>query len=87
MTIATGAHARPIGCKGEQEYKGRGISYCATCDANFFTDLEVYVAGGGDAAVEEADWPQAVSIRLASSSMARSRLNFFMCFSLLVCRF
>mgnify|MGYP000588686919 CR=1 FL=1 len=54
MVIATGAHARPIGCKGEQEYKGRGISYCATCDANFFTDLEVYVAGGGDAAVEEA---------------------------------
>ena len=54
VVIATGAHARPIGCKGEQEYKGRGISYCATCDANFFTDLEVYVAGGGDAAVEEA---------------------------------
>ena len=36
VIIATGAHARPIGCKGEQEYKGRGISYCATCDANFF---------------------------------------------------
>ena len=43
IIIATGAYARPIGCKGEQEYKGRGISYCATCDANFFTDLEVYV--------------------------------------------
>ena len=54
IIIATGAYARPVGCKGEQEYKGRGISYCATCDANFFTDLEVYVAGGGDAAVEEA---------------------------------
>ena len=53
IIIATGAYARPIGCKGEQEYKGRGISYCATCDANFFTDLEVYVAGGGDAAVED----------------------------------
>ena len=39
IIIATGAYARPIGCKGEQEYKGRGISYCATCDANFFTDL------------------------------------------------
>ena len=51
IIIATGAYARPIGCKGEQEYKGRGISYCATCDANFFTDLEVYVAGGGDASV------------------------------------
>ena len=41
IIIATGAYARPIGCKGEQEYKGRGISYCATCDANFFTDLAV----------------------------------------------
>ncbi len=47
IIIATGAYARPIGCKGEQEYKGRGISYCATCDANFFTDLEVYVAAAG----------------------------------------
>ena len=54
IIIATGAYARPIGCKGEQEYKGRGISYCATCDANFFEDFEVYVVGGGDSAVEEA---------------------------------
>lgn len=54
VIIATGAHPRPIGCRGEEEYKGRGISYCATCDANFFEDLDVYVAGGGDSAVEEA---------------------------------
>lgn len=54
VIIATGAHARPIGCKGEAEYTGRGVSYCATCDANFFEDLEVYVVGGGDSAVEEA---------------------------------
>lgn len=54
IIIATGTHARPIGCKGEAEYAGRGISYCATCDANFFTDLEVFVIGGGDSAVEEA---------------------------------
>ena len=54
MIIAAGAHARPIGCEGEDKYRGSGISYCATCDANFFRDLEVYVAGGGDAAVEEA---------------------------------
>ena len=52
--IATGANARPIGCENEDVYKGQGISYCATCDANFFTGLDVYVAGGGDAAVEEA---------------------------------
>lgn len=54
IIIATGAHPRPIGCKGEEEFRGRGISYCATCDANFFEDLEVFVVGGGDSAVEEA---------------------------------
>lgn len=54
IIIATGAHSRDIGCKGEEEYKGRGVSYCATCDANFFEDFEVYVVGGGDSAVEEA---------------------------------
>lgn len=54
IIIATGAYPRPIGCKGEQEFMGKGVSYCATCDANFFEDLEVFVVGGGDAAVEEA---------------------------------
>lgn len=54
VILAMGASPRPIGCKGEEQYKGSGISYCATCDGNFFTGLEVYVAGGGDAAVEEA---------------------------------
>ena len=54
VIIATGAVARPIGCKGEKEFMGKGVSYCATCDANFFEDFEVYVVGGGDSAVEEA---------------------------------
>lgn len=54
VILAPGAHSRPIGCKGEDEFKGKGVSYCATCDANFFEDFEVYVVGGGDAAVEEA---------------------------------
>ena len=36
VIIATGAHARPIGCKGEGQFRGKGVSYCATCDANFF---------------------------------------------------
>ena len=54
LIIATGAFARPIGCKGEKEFMGKGVSYCATCDANFFEDFEVYVVGGGDSAVEEA---------------------------------
>lgn len=54
VIIATGANPRPIGCPGEKEFTGRGVSYCATCDAAFFEDMEVYVVGGGDSAVEEA---------------------------------
>ena len=54
IIIATGAYSRPIGCKNEAQYIGKGISFCATCDANFFEDFEVYVVGGGDSAVEEA---------------------------------
>ena len=54
VIIATGAHPRPIGCPGETEFTGRGVSYCATCDGAFFEGLEVFVIGGGDTAVEEA---------------------------------
>ena len=54
LIIATGAFPRPIGCKNEEEFMGRGISFCATCDAVFFEGLDVYVVCGGDAAVEEA---------------------------------
>lgn len=54
VIIATGAHPRPIGCEGEKEFLSKGVSYCATCDANFFEDFEVFVVGGGDSAVEEA---------------------------------
>lgn len=54
VILASGSTPRPIGCKNEDAYIGRGISFCATCDADFFRDLEVYVAGGGSAAVEEA---------------------------------
>lgn len=54
VIIASGAEPKPIGCPGEVELTGKGVSYCATCDADFFTDLEVFVVGGGDSAVEEA---------------------------------
>ena len=54
VIIATGAHPRPIGCPGEKELIGKGVSYCATCDGDFFQDLEIFVVGGGDTAVEEA---------------------------------
>lgn len=54
VIIATGASANKIGFKGEVEFTGRGIAYCATCDGEFFKGLEVYVVGGGYAAAEEA---------------------------------
>jgi thioredoxin reductase (NADPH) len=54
VILATGASPRKLGCPGEKELTGKGVTYCATCDADFFTDLEVFCIGGGDTAVEEA---------------------------------
>jgi thioredoxin reductase (NADPH) len=54
VIVATGAFPKPIGCENEGKFTGKGISFCATCDASFFEDFEVYVVGGGDSAVEEA---------------------------------
>lgn len=54
IIIATGAYPRLSGFKNETELRGKGISYCATCDADFFTDLDVAVIGGGDSAITEA---------------------------------
>ena len=54
VLLATGAHPRMVGFPGEQEFRGRGVAYCATCDGEFFTGKEVFVVGGGFAAAEEA---------------------------------
>ncbi|AWZ47820.1 thioredoxin-disulfide reductase [Hathewaya limosa] len=54
VIIATGANPRLSGFKNEVELRGKGVSYCATCDADFFTDLDVAVVGGGDSALDEA---------------------------------
>ncbi len=54
VLLATGAHPRMVGFQGEEEYKGRGVAYCATCDGEFFTGKEVFVIGGGFAAAEES---------------------------------
>ncbi|GAA3640533.1 thioredoxin-disulfide reductase [Asaccharospora irregularis] len=54
VIVATGANPRKLDVPGEKEFTGKGVSYCATCDGDFFTDLEVFVIGGGDSAVEEA---------------------------------
>lgn len=54
IVLALGANPRKLGFEGEKEYQGRGVAYCATCDGEFFTGMDVFVIGGGFAAAEEA---------------------------------
>jgi len=54
IIVATGASPRKLNAPGEEEFTGRGVSYCATCDAAFFKEKDVVVVGGGNAAIEEA---------------------------------
>jgi thioredoxin reductase (NADPH) len=56
ILLATGASPRYLNVPGERELKGNGISYCATCDAKYFNDKEVIIIGGGNTAIEEADF-------------------------------
>jgi len=54
IILATGGRSRMLNVPGEKEFKGKGISYCATCDGDFFQDKEIIVVGGGNSALEEA---------------------------------
>ena len=54
IIVATGSSPRPLGVTGEKEYRGNGISYCATCDAKYFEGKDVVVIGGGNSAIEES---------------------------------
>ncbi len=54
VILATGGRSRMLNVPGEDSFKGRGISYCATCDGDFFQDKEIIVVGGGNSALEEA---------------------------------
>ncbi|WP_057735820.1 thioredoxin-disulfide reductase [Liquorilactobacillus uvarum] len=56
LIIATGSQYKKLGVPGEDEYGGRGVSYCAVCDGAFFRDREVIVVGGGDSAIEEGSY-------------------------------
>ena len=54
LIVATGSSPRPLGVKGENEYRGRGVSYCATCDAKYYEGKHVLVIGGGNTAIGES---------------------------------
>lgn len=54
VIISNGVNRRKLKCKGEDEFRGRGVSYCATCDGNFFKDREVAIVGGGNTSLEES---------------------------------
>ena len=54
IIVATGATPRILGITGESEFRGKGVSYCATCDADFYEELDVVVVGSGNTAVEES---------------------------------
>ncbi|MBK9290701.1 MAG: thioredoxin-disulfide reductase [Bacteroidetes bacterium] len=55
IILATGGRSKSLGVPGEDKFRGRGISYCATCDGDFFTGKTIAVVGGGNTALEEAD--------------------------------
>lgn len=54
IILATGGRSRTLQVKGEEDFKGRGISYCATCDGDFYQNMDIIVVGGGNSALEEA---------------------------------
>ena len=70
VILAMGAEHKKLGIPGEDELSGRGVSYCATCDAAFFKDAHTIIVGGGDSADEEATFFQ---VRLQGDGRASSR--------------
>jgi len=80
VILTPGGRPRNLGIKGEEEFKGRGVSYCATCDGDFFTDKEIIVLGGGNSAIEEA-----ISLtKYAKKVTIIHQFDYFQAFSYLV---
>jgi thioredoxin reductase (NADPH) len=73
VIMATGAKPRLLDIPGEKEFSGRGVSYCATCDGNFFRNKRIFVAGGGDAACDEARYLSRLTDKL---TLVHRRDNF-----------
>jgi thioredoxin reductase (NADPH) len=71
VILAMGAEHKKLGIPGEEELSGRGVSYCATCDAAFFRDAYTLIVGGGDSAMEEAIFLS----KFASHGLARRRTS------------
>ena len=72
VVLAMGAQHKKLGVPGEEELSGRGVSYCATCDAAFFKEHETIIVGGGDSAMEEAIFLAKFAAKVTSSTAATS---------------
>lgn len=79
VIIASGAQSRKLGVAGENEFLGRGVSYCATCDGAFYKDRTTVVIGGGDVALEEAHFLTGLQVRfiLCTGATVSGGLIFF----------
>ena len=73
VIYAAGAKPKPLGIPGEKEFSGKGVSYCATCDGNFFKEKKIFVIGGGDAACDEAGYLSKLTDKV---TLAHRRDNF-----------
>ena len=72
IVVATGAHFRRLGCEGEAEHIGQGVSFCAVCDGAFYEGEEVAVVGGGNTAVEEnGSSSRCLSLRIRNEPTSR----------------